>query len=269
YERAWREYLQTLPVSGNPALPTVSGSDPRYQPGGEGRITITTPNGAGRLTLLHNNDGESALLPIEYSVAPNSGYPNTDTVALNVGSVAAFKTLADQQITEAHGAGNAVVNVYAGDAFLASATLACSLPPNDSAPVYDAVAQRQIAYDAHILGNHEFDYSPDYLERFIRAFDAGDGNGLTQPFLSSNLDFAAEAGFNDLVDQDGLIVGQTTDGRVVAHSLIMTDTTQRFGIVGATTPQLPNISSPRNVTVTATITETAAMVQQEIDRLYD
>ncbi|MGB0389466.1 MAG: 5'-nucleotidase C-terminal domain-containing protein, partial [Ardenticatenaceae bacterium] len=40
YERAWREYLQTLPVSGNPALPTVLASDPRYQPGGEGRITI-------------------------------------------------------------------------------------------------------------------------------------------------------------------------------------------------------------------------------------
>lgn len=218
----------------------------------------TDADGAGTLTLLHNNDGESGLLATTNTVSDTE---------VEVGSVAAFKTVMDEQIAEGDSAGNAVVSVYAGDAFLASATLACSLS-SDDAPVYDAIAQRQMDYDAHILGNHEFDYSPDYLKRFIEAFD--DGSGLTQPFLSSNLDFSGEASFADLVDADGLIDGAVTDGRVIAHSLIMTDANQRVAIVGATTPELPNISSPRNVDVmTTNLTDTAALVQTKIDDLYD
>ncbi len=222
-------------------------------------------DGAGMLTLLHNNDGESSLLPIVNTVTTVTG-----TVQLDTGSVAAFKTLTDQNIAQATAADNAVVNVYAGDAFLASATLACSLPPQPaSTPIYDAVAQRQIDYDAHIIGNHEFDYSPDFLERFIRAFS--ESSELTQPFLSANLDFSGEPGFADLIDPDGLIEGEVVDNRPLARSMVLTDTvtSQRFGIVGATTPQLPTISSPRNVEVTPTITDTVEAVQVEIDRLYD
>ncbi|MFQ5855765.1 MAG: bifunctional metallophosphatase/5'-nucleotidase [Anaerolineae bacterium] len=226
-------------------------------------ITQDGPDGAGTLTLLHNNDGESSLLPLTNSVATG-----TETVALPIGSVAAFKTLTDQNIAEARGAGNAVLNVYAGDAFLASATLICGQSPDQ--PIYDAVAQRQIAYDAHVFGNHEFDYSPDFLEEFIRAFST-DGP-VTQPFLSANLDFSAEPGFADLIDADGLIEVPVTDGRVIGHSAIISDTVtgQRFGIVSATTWMLPTISSPRDVEVTTSdLASTAAAVQAEIDHLYD
>jgi 2',3'-cyclic-nucleotide 2'-phosphodiesterase / 3'-nucleotidase / 5'-nucleotidase len=238
---------------------------PRVLVGNEvtGTVTIyeeVDPDGAGALTLLHNNDGESSLLPFTNNVSGTS---------LPVGGVAAFKTLTDQQIRAARSAGNAVVNVYAGDAFLASSTLACSLPPNPATtPIYDAVAQRQIAYDAHIFGNHEFDFSPDFLERFIRSFAV---NGvLTQPFLSANLDFSAEPGFADLIRADGLITGTSTDGRVVARSLIVTDKVngQRVGVVSATTPLLPTISSPRNVQLLSTDNpSTATVVQGEVDRL--
>lgn len=227
-----------------------------------GTITVFEggdPNGAGMLTLLHNNDGESSLLPLQNNVGG---------VTLDVGGVATYKTLTDQQIRAARAARNSVVNVYAGDSFLASATLSCSLPPNPATtPVYDAVAQRQIAYDAHIFGNHEFDFGPGFLERFIRSFTI---NGLlTQPFLSANLDFSAEPGFADLLDGDGILVGFNTDGRVVARSAIITDkvTGQRFGVVGATTPLLPTISSPGNVRVTPDLPSTATVVQAEIDRL--
>ncbi len=237
----------------------------------EGPVVAGDPDGAGMLTLLHNNDGESSLLPIVYTVEPGSGYPNTDTVSLPIGSVAAFKTLTDQEIEDARASGHAVMNVYAGDSFLASATLACSLPPNPAeTPIYDAVAQKQIPYDAHIIGNHELDYSPDFFERFVRAFE--EGGMLTQPFLSSNLDFSQEAGFDDLIDADGVIVGEVTDGRVIARSAILTDevTGQRFGLVGATTWTLPTISSPRDVIVTSSnVTETAAVAQGAIDQLYD
>jgi 2',3'-cyclic-nucleotide 2'-phosphodiesterase (5'-nucleotidase family) len=224
-----------------------------------GTVTIyeqTDPNGATTLTLLHNNDGESSLLP------------GTAAGGLSVGSAAAFKTVMDREIAAARRTGNSVLTVYAGDAFLASATLACSLPPNPpTTPVYDAVAQRQMQYDAHVLGNHEFDFSPDFLERFIRGFRI---NGvLKQPFLSANLNFDAEPGFADLLAPDGLIIGTTSNGRVIARSMLYIDPIngQRFGIVGATTPLLPTISSPRGVTATPDNPSTAAVVQQEIDRL--
>lgn len=216
------------------------------------------PDGAGTLSLLHNNDGESALLPVTNRVGDAN---------LPVGGVAHFATLTDQQIVDARGDGASVVNLYAGDAFLASATLACTLSLGQ--PVYDAIAQRQIPYDAHILGNHEFDYSPDFLEQFIRAFEV---NGLlTQPFLSANLDFSGEAGFVDLVDGDGLRTAYSLDGRVVAQGAVVVDevTGARYGVVGATTPLLPTISSPRNVAVTPDLPTTAAAVQAVIDRFQD
>jgi 2',3'-cyclic-nucleotide 2'-phosphodiesterase / 3'-nucleotidase / 5'-nucleotidase len=216
-------------------------------------------DGAGTLTLLHNNDGESTLLPLTNTAG---------STPLPVAGIAAYKTVTDRQIAEARAAGHAVLNVYAGDAFLASATLSCSLPPNaPTTPVYDALAQSQIAYDAHVFGNHEFDFGPDFLERFVRTFRSA--GQLSQPFLSANLDFSAEAGFTDITDADGLVADEVSDSRVVARAMIAVDdvTGSRFGIVGATTPTLPTISSPRGVTVTPDLPATAAAVQREVDRL--
>ena len=213
-------------------------------------------DGPTALTVLHNNDGESSLLPFTAG-------------GLTVGGVAAFKTATDREIRSARDAGRSVVNVYAGDAFLAGATLACSNPQDATGPVFDAIAQRRIAYDAHVFGNHEFDFTPTFLERFVREFADADGR-LTQPFLSANLDFAGEPTWADLLDADGLIVGEATDGAVVARSMVVFDptTTARIGVVGATTPLLPTISSPRDVVVTSSdIATTAPIVQAEIDRL--
>ncbi|MEW6581787.1 MAG: choice-of-anchor I family protein, partial [Actinomycetota bacterium] len=216
---------------------------------------------ATTLTLLHNNDGESSLLPIQYPTAAGS---------LDVGGAAAFTTVGNREITRARGLGNSVLNVYAGDALLASSTLACSLPPAPaSTPVYDAVAQRQMAYDAHVVGNHELDFGPSFLARFVRDFTRG--GVLDQPFLSGNLDFTGEPDFADLIDPDGLIVGTSRDGRVVSRSLIHVDpaTGQRFGVVAATTWTLPTISSPGNIRVTSTdLDTTATVVQREVDRLH-
>lgn len=275
---AFRQYVQTRDFTLDPPGPdsgpeAVSFVDPSKSPTGKPLVVVSNeisgtvtlygpvdPDGAGRLTLLHNNDGETSLLPFQRTV---SG------VDLPVAGAAAFKTLTDQQIRDARSAGHAVVNLYAGDSFLASSTLACSLPPNpDDTPIYDAVAQRQIAYDAHIFGNHEFDFGPDFLEKYVRSFEV---NGvLNQPFLSANLDFTGEPAWADLLADDGLVVGSSTDGKVVARAAVITDemTGQRFGVVSATTWSLPTISSPRNVRVTSNdLASTAAIVQQEVDRL--
>ena len=211
---------------------------------GEGEVT---------LTLLHNNDGDSALLPRVNAVA---------AVEVPVGGIAAYKAVVEREAADARAAGNAVLNVYAGDASLSSAAFVCSRIEGN--PLFDAAGQRLIPYDAHIFGNHEFDSTPDFTRLFIETF--GD-----EPFLSANLDFSDEPGFAPLLDADGLIEAPVTDGRLVGRSLIATDgpTGARFGIVGATTPALTSISSPRNVRVTADLPATAAAVQREVDRLLE
>ncbi|MXY36478.1 MAG: hypothetical protein F4Y54_06870 [Dehalococcoidia bacterium] len=227
--------------------------------GRDASVPVAAAEGDGpvTLTLLHNNDGESSLLSLT-NVVDIEG----SSTSVAVGGIAAYKAVVEREIAQARASGNAVVNVYAGDSYLASATFICGRKEGN--PLFDAVAQDAIPYDAHILGNHEFDLTPDFLERFIRAFDG-------QPFLSANLDFSAEPGFDDLVDADGLIEDAPEEGRVLARSMIVTDegTGARFGIVGATTPSLPVVSIPRRVTVTPDFATTAAAVQAEIDRLLD
>ncbi len=220
-------------------------------------VVAAEGDGPVTLTLLHNNDGESSLLPLT-NVVDIEG----SSTSVAVGGIAAYKAVVEREIAQARASGNAAVNVYAGDSYLASATFICGRKEGN--PLFDAVAQDAIPYDAHILGNHEFDLTPDFLERFIRAFDG-------QPFLSANLDFSAEPGFDDLVDADGLIEDAPEDGRVLARSMIVTDdaTGARFGLVGATTPTLSVVSIPRRVTVTPDFATTAAAVQAEIDRLLD
>ena len=215
---------------------------------GDGEVT---------LTLLHNNDGESSLLPLANAVEIEG-----HTVEVPVAGIAAYKAVVEREISEARSSGNAVLNVYAGDAYLPGSTFMCSQLEGN--PLFDAAAQDAIPYDAHIVGNHEFDSNPDFLERFIRAF-AG------RPFLSANLDFSAEPGFDDLVDADGLVELPAEDGRVVGRSTIVTDevTGARFGLVGATTPSLAVISVPRDVAVTPDFETTAEVVQAEIDRLLE
>lgn len=231
----------------------VSGTVTMWQP--------VNPDGAADLTLLHNNDGESSLFALTNTVG---------TLALPVGGVAAFSSVAQREVSDARMSGNSVVNVYAGDSFLASSLLACSLPPAPaSTPVYDAVAQRLLPYDVHVFGNHEFDFGPDFLKRYVQGFT--NGSRVDQPFISGNLDFSTDPQWAGLIEKSGTVVaGQVMNGRVVAQSAIVSDivTGQRFGIVSATTPNLPTISSPAPVAVTSKdIANTATVVQRQIDAM--
>lgn len=216
------------------------------------------PNGGGTLTVLHNNDGESSLAPLEYG---------TSAGKLPVGGVATFKSVMQREIMDARGNDNSVLSVYAGDAFLAGAVMQCTKDV-DYAPFYDAVAQRQMPYDAHIIGNHEFDFEPGVLKKFIEGFEI---NGvLQQPFLSANLDFSEQQdpSFDALLDSDNLVIPPITDGRVLARAAIITDrhTGQRFGIVGMSPTYLKTISSPEDVIVLDNVAE---LVQEQIDRIQN
>ena len=229
-------------------LPALDGERTAHVADAQGGDGVT-------VTLLHNNDGESALLPLTNTVEADGR-----AIEVPVAGIAAYKAVVDREVAAARADGNAVLAVYAGDAYLSSAAFVCS--QREGSPLFDAVAQSAIPYDAHVIGNHEFDATPDVLERFIRSFEG-------QPFLSANLDFSGEPGFADLVDDDGLIELPIAGGRVVGRSMILDDpvTGARLGLVGATTPGLTTISIPRNVAVTPDLASTAAAVQSEIDRL--
>ena len=214
------------------------------------------------LTLIHNNDGESSL-------GADAIYKSS-AGDLRAGSTAAFATVFDREIADARQLGNAVLSVYAGDSFLPSKNMICSEPgdPKSQKPVLDAVAQAQMPYDVHILGNHEFDYGTGFLSRYIKAFGA---NGKRKhPFISGNLDFSKNSDLKSMVGRNTLSSGSIANGKVLGRSYIHTDpvTKHRFGVVSAVTWSLRTISSPGSVKLTTNdLQSTAKAVQAQVDTL--
>jgi 5'-nucleotidase/UDP-sugar diphosphatase len=194
------------------------------------------------LTVLHNNDGESQLI--------NLGADLED-----FGGAARFKTLVDDLKWEAThgprypgqgGAKRGVLMVSSGDNFLAGPEFNASL--EKGVPFYDTIAMDLIGYDAVAIGNHDFDFGPDVLADFIEGYE------WTSPtYLSANLDYSGEPRLQSLFDQ----------GRI-ARSIVVKERGDLIGIVGATTPMLPFISSPRNVGVDPDV---SGAIQTEVDKL--
>ncbi|MEO1065172.1 MAG: bifunctional metallophosphatase/5'-nucleotidase [Actinomycetota bacterium] len=186
------------------------------------------------LTVLHNNDGES-------SISPDDG----------IGGIAFFASTVEDLRGGIEPGDNGSILLNSGDNFLASAALTASFELADATPGtpwYDSVALDRIDYDAFALGNHEFDFGPDRLVEFIEGFDGDD-----ERFLSSNLDFSAEAGLQALVDAG-----------TIAPSTVVTVQGRQVGVVGASPPNLDEISSPRNVVID---TDVAGAIQTQVDTL--
>jgi 5'-nucleotidase/UDP-sugar diphosphatase len=108
-----------------------------------------------------------------------------------------------------------------------------------------------IGYDAVTLGSHDFDFGPDVLADFIEEF-----HGPRPVFLSANLDFSGEPRLQGLVEGAGQ--------HRIAESVVVLQAGEKIGLIGATTPSLPLISSPRNISV---IGDVAGEVQAEVDKL--
>lgn len=193
------------------------------------------------LTLLHNNDGESQLI-------------NAGTGLEDFGGVARFATVVDNlrwaathgpPPADLRGAKRGALLVSSGDNFLAGPEFNVSL--EKGVPFYDTIAMDLIGYNAVAIGNHDFDFGPDVLADFIIGYER------TFPtYLSANLDFAGEPRLQELFDQ----------GRI-AGSVVVKERGENIGIIGATTPALPFISSPRNVIVN----EVAPAIMAEVAEL--
>jgi 5'-nucleotidase len=187
-----------------------------------------------RLHLLHTNDTESKLL-----------FPSSSQQGF--GGAARFKTKVDQLRAEASAAGAVSVMVSSGDNFLAGPEWNASLTLPAGARYYDAIALQSIGYDAVCLGNHDFDFGPEVLANFVTGFTDG------TPFLSSNLGFSPEPSLQNLVELN----------RIAKRTTVVRDGVT-IGFVGATTPDLPFISSPGDVVVDADV---LAAVQGEVNVL--
>ena len=191
------------------------------------------------VTILHLNDNESKLLHAGSGMEDFGGAARTVTVVKNL------------RLTSPT---DVVLTLSSGDNFLAGpefkASLAAYNPALDGANTYyDARALNAIGFDAILLGNHDFDFGPDLLKDFIST---GFPNAFPR-FLSANIDFAGEPALQTLVDHDR-----------IAKRTIIERNGHRFGIIGATTPNLTFISRPGNVVITPDLT---AVVQTEINAL--
>lgn len=189
------------------------------------------------LHVLHNNDGETRFFPL--SSGPGAGF----------GGVARFKTLVDalKAFAPTYPAGpalKAALMVSSGDNFLAGPAFNASL--QRGVPFYDTVAMQLIGYDAIAPGNHDFDFGPDVFASFVTGF-----NG-TPPFVVSNASFINEPNVQALVNSGS-----------VRKSRVVTVQGRQVGIVGAITPLLPAISSPRNTI----LLDLQTSIQAEIDAL--
>jgi 2',3'-cyclic-nucleotide 2'-phosphodiesterase (5'-nucleotidase family) len=216
---------------------------------GEGRGPVGNPTPGPQhtfeLTILHINDGESALLPSDSD--PGVARFVADLKALqDAGNrLDRLPPQASQRARDiqAHRNPRATITISSGDNYLAGPQLNASLSDPDA--FYDALVYMEGGFDAITIGNHEFDFGPDVLADFIEATEY-------IPFISANLDFSGEPRLAALEAQ----------GRI-AGSTVVEKAGRQIGVVGATYENLASISSPRNVTTTPA----AEAVQAEIDML--
>ena len=185
------------------------------------------------LTILHANDLESALLPA------------TGTDGSTYGGADRFVELVQREqhaaTTGRPGAGQAgkrgVLTISAGDNFLPGPNLAASR--QEGAPNHDAIAFDEAGFDVSILGNHDFDLGPEFLADWLADVD-------DTTVVSSNLGFAAEP----------TLAARVADGTVVTTH-VENVRGERVGIIGLTTPDLPQLTSSRGVTVDPALAQVA------------
>ncbi|MFN2141247.1 MAG: bifunctional metallophosphatase/5'-nucleotidase [Candidatus Promineifilaceae bacterium] len=185
------------------------------------------------LTILHNNDGESQVV--------NAGGEITD-----FGGAARFKTVVDNlrgAVTPS--ATEGVLMISSGDNFLAGPEFNAGV--QNGVPFYDTIAMELIGYDAISFGNHDFDFGPDVLADFI------DGYTTVPQYVAANLDFSGEPRLQAYVDSGD-----------IAPSAVITQAGVQIGVIGLETPNLPFVSSPRNVVVSDDLVN---IVQTEVDAL--
>ena len=173
------------------------------------------------------------------------------------------------------------VTLSSGDAILPGLFFSASEDVFGGQGRADILIQNELGFEAIALGNHEFDLGTELLSDLIAG---GKDNpetpdvdesfvGAQFPYLSSNLDFSTDENLADLVVADD----QAPQPNSLAATTVITVGGEQIGVVGATTPTLPTISSPDGVTVlpedfdgtptAAQLDALAAEIQQDVDEM--
>lgn len=136
----------------------------------------------------------------------------------------------------------------------------------------DIAMHNAMGFQAAAFGNHEWDRGDGDVSAILGAEDVdGDGTidwpGAAFPYLSANLDYAASA-VADLVVDDRLEWTEAAGG--IARSTVVTVDGEPIGVVGTTTPTLETISSPGGVEVLPpddSLETLAEIIQEQVDAL--
>jgi len=208
------------------------------------------------LTILHFNDAESHLVSAgDPATDPDSVADDPSNMAA-YGGAARFVGALEALRAEADGP---VLTISAGDNIIPGPALDASNPGRNPANAegtdYDALFFAMAKVDASVAGNHDFDMGPDNLAKFASDVQA---DGGSMKLVSCNLDSSANPKLAPLLAPYAVF---DCDGH-------------RVGVVGATTWQLSDLSSPGLVHVidadddgTTDIDDTALLVQKNVDEL--
>jgi len=226
--------------------------------------SVVAPKPTFQLQILHASDFEGGIAAVDDAVR--------------------FSAIVNKFKNESAYKANTLI-LSSGDNYIPGAFLNASSDTSlngvgglgtSTAPVLgrgDVAILNEIGIQASALGNHEFDLGVRQVRDIIRSSNGtgGSGNpGTAFPYLSTNLNFSPEI-FNATTNPNGnlattdLATNQTTaeastiKGKLAKSTVItvagndgisFTADDQKIGIVGATTPTLPNISSSGSIIVT-------------------
>ena len=156
------------------------------------------------LTILHIGDQETWLISAQGNLRDDA----SQAISF-YGGVDRLATVLSQAEAAAQSSNRFVIKLNAGDALLPGPRFSASLENLAAAysdggqDFYDAIALRQLDFDAVVFGNHEFDLGVATAARFAEVGET--------TYLSINLDFTQHSALN----------AWSTSGKV-ARSKVMT-----------------------------------------------
>lgn len=124
---------------------------------------------------------------------------------------------------------------------------------------------------ASAVGNHDLDLGTNFFGSLLRS--SGPWRGTRFPYLSSNLSFTSDSNLASLADAANDGAEASSLNNKLARYTVITVNGERIGVVGASTPTLPSITSVGNIGVApaggaaATVDALAAEIQPSVDAL--
>ncbi|MFZ1027777.1 MAG: choice-of-anchor I family protein [Limnoraphis robusta] len=169
------------------------------------------------------------------------------------------------------------LKLTSGDLYIPGPFLSTSIDVYDQAGIADILINNALGFQAAAIGNHELDLGPGLFNTLIRpnaeitgpGIPAGGYPGTAFPYLSTNLDFTGEANLAELVVDSAAAPQPNT----IAKSVVIEVNGESIGVVGATTPLLPTITTVGGITVIPPnandIAALAAEIQPSVDELVN